>query len=84
MAENSLKTRVIHKHDIESNWALAVNFIPKQGEIIVYDRDDTYNYERLKIGDGETVVSALPFTHDCIELITVEEIDAICSQFSSM
>lgn len=81
MAENSLKARVIHKHDIASNWALAINFIPKQGEIIVYDRDEVYNYERLKIGDGETVVSALPFAHDYLELITVEEIDAICKMF---
>ena len=62
MSERVLNSRIIHKHDVEVNWLKAVNFIPKQGEIIVYDRDDTYNYERIKIGDGNTLVSALPFT----------------------
>lgn len=32
-----------------------------KGEIIVYDIDDNYAYERMKIGDGETNVNALPF-----------------------
>lgn len=61
MANNQIKTRIIHKHDTEANWNLATNFIPKQGEIIVYDKDSTYSYERFKIGDGTTNVINLPF-----------------------
>lgn len=61
MAEKNLNARIIHKHDTEENWSLATNFIPKQGEIIVYDKDSTYDYERFKIGDGVTVVNSLPF-----------------------
>lgn len=61
MSEKTLKTRIIHKHDTEAHWLLATNFIPKQGELIVYDKDDTYAYARFKIGDGVTVVSDLPF-----------------------
>lgn len=53
--------RVIHKHDIEANWNKAKNFIPKKGEIIVYDADEFINYQRLKIGDGITIISDLPF-----------------------
>ena len=64
MSEKNIKSRIVHKHDIESNWLLATNFIPKQGELIVYDIDDNYDYERFKIGDGATVVSALPFADD--------------------
>lgn len=64
MSEKILSSRIVHKHDVEANWLKAVNFIPKQGEIIVYDSDGTYNYERIKIGDGETLVSALPFVDD--------------------
>ena len=59
--EKNISSRIIHKHDIEANWNKATNFIPKAGEIIVYDRDETYDYERFKIGDGETAVAALPF-----------------------
>ena len=40
MAEQIIKTRIINKHDIPSNWIKAVNFIPKQGEIIIYDKED--------------------------------------------
>ena len=56
-----IKSRIQQKHDIEANWKLAVNFIPKQGEIIIYDIDDNYDYERFKIGDGITKINDLPF-----------------------
>ena len=58
---NQINTRIIHKHDTEVNWNKATSFIPKQGEIIVYDRDDNYTYERFKIGDGVTAAPSLPF-----------------------
>ena len=61
MAEKIMKTRIIHKHDTEENWNKATNFIPRQGEIIVYDVDATHTYERFKIGDGVTNVNSLPF-----------------------
>lgn len=60
MAEININSRIIHKHDIEANW-LNKTFTPKQGEIIVYDIDANYNYERFKIGDGKTNVNSLPF-----------------------
>lgn len=59
--EKNINSRIQHKHDIEANWNKAVNFIPMQGEIIVYDIDETYNYERVKIGDGTTKINDLPF-----------------------
>jgi hypothetical protein len=61
MIKRNTKSRIVHKHDIEENWLKAVNFIPKQGEIIVYDIDDTYTYSRFKIGDGKTNINDLPF-----------------------
>lgn len=59
--EKHLNSRIQHKHDTEVNWNKATNFIPKQAEIIVYDIDDNYFYERIKIGDGVTPVTNLPF-----------------------
>jgi hypothetical protein len=56
--------RLILKHDTGDNWLKATNFIPKQGEIIIYDIDSTHTYERVKVGDGNTVVSSLPFIDD--------------------
>ena len=64
MSEKILRGRSVQKHDIEANWLKATNFIPKQGEIIVYDKDSTHAYERVKVGDGATVVSSLPFIDD--------------------
>ena len=61
MAEKTLNTRIIHKHDTAEHWESATNFIPKQGEIVVYDIDENYSYERFKIGDGITNVNNLPF-----------------------
>lgn len=67
MAEKTISTRIIHKHDTEANWSKATNFTPKQGEIIIYDIDSTYNYERFKIGDGETLVTSLPFADGALK-----------------
>lgn len=64
MAERNIASRIVHKHDTAVNWSKATSFIPKQGEIIVYDADATYSYERFKIGDGKTVVNNLPFMPD--------------------
>lgn len=76
MADKTIKTRIIHKHAIEAHWHLAENFIPKQGELIIYDieidsdgntlplpngRTEPYTYQRFKIGDGITNVNDLPF-----------------------
>ena len=55
-------TRIMQKHDTEANWALKTDFVPLAGEIIVYDKDDTHNYVRVKIGDGTTKINNLPFT----------------------
>ena len=61
MAEKTIKSRIVHKHDSETNWSRATNFVPKQGELIIYDTDTNYSYARVKIGDGTTNVSLLPF-----------------------
>ena len=59
--EKVIKTRIQLKNDTETNWNKAVNFIPKQGEIIIYSADDSHPYSRLKVGDGTTTVISLPF-----------------------
>ena len=61
MAEKRINGRIVLKHDVESNWKLATGFTPMAGEIIIYDVDANYNYERIKIGDGVQNVNALPF-----------------------
>ena len=69
--------RVAQKCDTEANWIKnASDMIPMTGEMIVYqasegetwtdDEDvthttDTYKYDRVKIGDGKTKLSELPF-----------------------
>lgn len=61
MAEKTIKSRIVHKHDSETNWNKATNFVPKQGELIIYDTDANCSYARVKIGDGTTKVNLLPF-----------------------
>lgn len=57
MSEKTLKTRLLMKNDTAINWAKATNFIPKAGEIIIYNE----NPPKIKIGDGKTKVNSLPF-----------------------
>ena len=67
-------TRIQLKHDTETNWNKAVNFIPKAGEMIIYDADGT-NPVRIKIGDGITGVNSLPFQGSNVQMITWEDND---------
>ena len=57
----NLKSIPLHATEAEWNMAPLFEYIPKEGEIIVYDIDDNYNYERVKIGDGVTTTINLPF-----------------------
>lgn len=76
MIQKNIKSRIVNKHAIESDWIKATNFVPLQGELVIYDieidadgntltlpegRTTPYNYERFKIGDGVTNVNELPF-----------------------
>lgn len=64
MATNKqINSRLQLKHDIEANWITAGEngFIPLAGEAIIYDKDDTHESSRIKIGDGTTNISELAF-----------------------
>ena len=61
--------RYQHKHETEENWQKAINFIPLQAEIIVYDVDSIHKQARLKIGDGKTLINDLPFYGEKKELV---------------
>lgn len=76
MAEKNLKVRIQHKHDTEERWLATTDFIPKQGEIIVYDIDETHSYARFKIGDGLTEIKQLPFSTDTTLAISGMAADA--------
>lgn len=65
MIKHKIKAQIIHKHLTEGEWT-ETNYIPEQGELIIYDIDATHTYERFKIGDGVTTVVNLPFTLDVI------------------
>lgn len=60
MAEKTLNSRLIMKHDTSTNWAKATSFVPKKGEIIIYDGSGS-TASKFKIGDGSTTVVNLPF-----------------------
>ena len=62
--EKKIDSRIQHKHDIASNWSKAINFVPKDGELIIYDPDSSCAYTRFKIGNGATSVNNLPFFID--------------------
>lgn len=78
MAEKTINNlRIINKHDTEENWLKATGFTPKQGELIVYDVDANYDYERIKIGDGVQNVNSLPFADDAVRSSLMSEINAV-------
>lgn len=71
----NLKAIPFHASETEWNMAPLHEYIPKQGELIIYDIDDNYDYERIKIGDGVTKAINLPF-------YLASEIDLIYSELN--
>ena len=62
----SFETRIQLKSDTEANW-IAHPIVPLLGELIIYIADNTHNYTRLKVGDGNTNTTNLPF----IDAVTI-------------
>lgn len=54
-------TRIQLKSDTEANWNKVPTFVPLNGEFIIYSADNNHHYCRLKVGDGATNISNLPF-----------------------
>lgn len=73
---NKVKTRIVHKHDTQENWEKASNFIPLAGELIFYTPDENNQLTRVKVGDGKTSVSNLPFVTKNIYVQSEEPLDA--------
>lgn len=49
------------QHKTSEEWAYDTTYVPRVGEIVVYDKDENHDYARMKIGDGSTLVAQLPF-----------------------
>ena len=67
-----MKARVVLLHNTEAEWS-KLSFKPEKGELVVYDPDDTFDYPRFKIGDGEQYLSDLPF---CVDRAVETVLDA--------
>ena len=76
MAEKRINSRVILKHAIEADW-LKSSFVPLAGEVVIYDVDENYSYERIKLGDGVKNVNALDFVNDALKSELLEQINEV-------
>jgi hypothetical protein len=56
-----MKARVSHLHRKEADWLKLTNWVPEAGELVIYDPDEEYNYARVKVGDGISTLTDLPF-----------------------
>lgn len=66
MSEKIFNGRIKQKHGTASEWSLATTFVPKDGELIVYDVDSDNPSPRFKVGNGVDKVNDLPFSDDDI------------------
>lgn len=67
-----MKARISNLYKTEAEWN-ELDFIPFSGEIIIYAPDQQYTYARIKVGDGASSISSLPFlTETCFERMITE------------
>ena len=85
MSEKILGARMINKHDTQVNWESVPDFVPYEGEIVVYDTDDNFAYPRFKIGDGITTIGELPFSVEVaaqpmLDSLTAADVKALAEE----
>lgn len=71
MSTTTIKTRMLQRHDTEANWLLKEDFIPLNGELIIYDIDENHSRPRMKIGNGKTNLKDLPFSTEARPDVTL-------------
>jgi hypothetical protein len=59
-SKQPLKTRISHKHNLEVNWITATTFLPKAGELIIYDPEVDADGNTLTMIVNGKAVPALP------------------------
>ena len=84
-----INTRIQSKHDTTENWNKAHEFIPKAGEVIIYDDyevktrtveiqgeaiEETIWVPNIKVGTGNAYVQDLPFVDEIIRDVLLEHI----------
>ena len=69
-----VNVRIQNKHDSAENWGLHSNFVPKAGEIVIYDG----TVPNIKIGNGASTIANLNFIDH--NHYTKSEVDTLISQ----
>lgn len=60
---SELNVRLLTKHAKALEWETS-NLVILDGEMIIYDPDETCSYARIKIGNGSLTAAELPFVDD--------------------
>lgn len=55
-----LRGKAVFKHETEADW-LKSNYVPEDGEMVLYDEDKDHKQKRIKYGNGKDKVKDLPF-----------------------
>ena len=79
MANNVItvnNARIILKNGIEANWNKVTDFIPKKGEVIIYNPDNEHSTPRFKVGNGQQLPKDLPFVKTGVSQEDLENITA--------
>lgn len=68
MASKTLNARILLKNGTEADWNVINDFIPGNGEMIIYNKDETHSSPRVKVGDGVHIPRDLPFIDTGIDI----------------
>lgn len=78
-----VNSRISLRIDTEENWNKYPDFIPLNGELIIYSTDNLYPFQRFKTGDGIHKLAELPFIiHNPVWAGTSEQYKAVASQLA--
>ena len=68
MENKAINAVIVPAHHTEAVWnENYADYIPENGEFIIYDIDDNYSYIRIKLGNGTDAVGVLDFTDQYLQ-----------------
>lgn len=75
MSQRILNSRILHKRDVEENWELH-NPTLMDGELIIVEQNQKKKKKKIKIGDGASSYSELPFIDETDTTLTQSDVAA--------
>ena len=78
--DKEYKLKSVPFHGTAAEWEVS-DYIPKLGEIIIYDAETANESAKIKIGDGVSFARNLPFENEANKSVDIKDVTQIVDTY---